>query len=166
MNYYICEKPTECYCLSDCRSIDETVQQTPLKFWSISARVHVQMDQSQSTLSDPAQNECGKMDGTESRWFWLNFRLDMEVLWNLSAWTTTTHQHYELIFDTWWGLRTGSDRCPTFHVLNLIEYVQLWGDTGATSDSDAVPRVEPKLSSTKVRRTLSNFYGTKRFCRT
>ena len=39
-------------------------------------------------------------------------------------------------------------RCRTFHVLNLIERVQLWGDTGATSDSDAVPCVKPKLSST------------------
>ena len=31
-----------------------------------------------------------------------------------------------------------------------------WSDTGATSDSDGAPCVEPKLSSTKVRRTLSN----------
>ena len=31
-----------------------------------------------------------------------------------------------------------------------------WNDTGATSDSDGVPCVEPQLSSTKVRQTLSN----------
>ena len=38
----------------------------------------------------------------------------------------------------------------------LSEYwVRLWSDTGATSDSDGVPCVEPKLSSTKVRQTLS-----------
>ena len=46
-------------------------------------------------------------------------------------------------------------RC-TFHELNLIEYVRLWSDTGATSDSDGAPCLEPKLSSTKVRQTLSN----------
>ena len=39
---------------------------------------------------------------------------------------------------------------------NLTEQVGLWSDTGATSDSDGVPCVEPKLSSTKVRQTLSN----------
>ena len=39
---------------------------------------------------------------------------------------------------------------------NLTEWVQLWSDTAATSDSDGVPFVEPKLSSTKVRQTLSN----------
>ena len=60
MNYYICEKSTECYCLSDWQSMVETVKQTQLKFWPISARVDVQMDQSQSTLSRPAQNERGK----------------------------------------------------------------------------------------------------------
>ena len=52
---------------------------------------------------------------------------------------------------------------------------------GATSDSDGAPRVEPRLSSTKVRQTLSNLHGKKygllrlekpsvnfpkRFCRT
>ena len=31
-----------------------------------------------------------------------------------------------------------------------------WSDTGAISDSDGVPSVEPKLSSTNVRQTLSN----------
>ena len=46
-------------------------------------------------------------------------------------------------------------RRRTFHVPNLTEYVRLWSDTGATSDSDGVPYVEPKLSSTKVRQTLS-----------
>ena len=39
---------------------------------------------------------------------------------------------------------------------NLTEWVQLWSDTAATSDSDGVPCVEPKLSSTKVRQTLSS----------
>ena len=47
-------------------------------------------------------------------------------------------------------------RRRTFHVPNLTEKVRLWSDTGATSDSDGVPCVEPKLSSTKVRQTLSN----------
>ena len=31
-----------------------------------------------------------------------------------------------------------------------------WSDTGVISDSDGVPSVEPKLSSTNVRQTLSN----------
>ena len=47
-------------------------------------------------------------------------------------------------------------RRRTFHVPNLIEQVRLWSDSGATSDSDGAPCVEPKLSSTKVRQTLSN----------
>ena len=47
-------------------------------------------------------------------------------------------------------------RRRTFHVPNLTEQVRLWSDTSATSDSDGVPCVEPKLSSTKVRQTLSN----------
>ena len=47
-------------------------------------------------------------------------------------------------------------RRRTLHVLNLTEQVQLWSDTGATSDSDGIPCVEPKLSLTKVRQTLSN----------
>ena len=47
-------------------------------------------------------------------------------------------------------------RRRTFHVPNLTEQVRLWSDTGATSDSDGVPCVEPKLSSTKIRQTLSN----------
>ena len=34
--------------------------------------------------------------------------------------------------------------------------VRLWSDTGATSDSDCAPCVEPKLSSKKVRQTLLN----------
>ena len=48
---------------------------------------------------------------------------------------------------------------------NLIKQVRLWSDIGATSDSDGAPCVEPKLSSTKVRQTLSNFCRIKRFCR-
>ena len=47
-------------------------------------------------------------------------------------------------------------RRRTFHVPNLTELVRLWSDTGATSDSDGVPCVELKLSSTNVRQTLSN----------
>ena len=47
-------------------------------------------------------------------------------------------------------------RRRTFHVLNLTEEVRLWSDTGATSDSEGVPCVEPKLSSTNVRQTQSN----------
>ena len=47
-------------------------------------------------------------------------------------------------------------RRRTFHVPNLIEEGWLWSDTGGTSDSDGAPCVEPKLSSTKVRQTLSN----------
>ena len=39
-------------------------------------------------------------------------------------------------------------RRRTFHVPNLTEYVRLWSDTGARSDSDDAPCVEPKLSST------------------
>ena len=39
---------------------------------------------------------------------------------------------------------------------NLTEQCRLWSDTGATSDSDGVPCVEPRLSSTKVPQTLSN----------
>ena len=47
-------------------------------------------------------------------------------------------------------------RRRTFHVPNLTEQVRLWSDTGATSDSDGVPCVEPKLRSTKIRQSLSN----------
>ena len=47
-------------------------------------------------------------------------------------------------------------RRRTFHVPNLTEEVRLWSDTGATSDSDGVPCDKRKLSSTKVRQTLSN----------
>ena len=47
-------------------------------------------------------------------------------------------------------------RCCTFHVLDQIEQVQLWSNTGVTSDSDGAPCLEPKLSLTNVRQTLSN----------
>ena len=49
-------------------------------------------------------------------------------------------------------------RRRTFHVLNLnlTELVRLWSDTGATSDSEGALCVELKLSSSKVRQTLSN----------
>ena len=73
-------------------------------------------------------------------------------------------------------------RRRTFHELNSLGPVQTpyfscaepnsckfdcsWSDTGATSYSDGAPCVEPKLSSTKVRQTLSNFCRTKRFWHT
>ena len=49
-------------------------------------------------------------------------------------------------------------RRRTFQVLNLnlTELVRLWSDTGATSDSEGALCVELKLSSSKVRQTLSN----------
>ena len=64
-------------------------------------------------------------------------------------WLNSCHYSYDWLlekqvtFQAWF-------RCCTFHVPDLIEQVQLWSDTGATSDSDVSPCVEPKLSLTKV----------------
>ena len=55
------------------------------------------------------------------------------------------------------GITKAGFRRGIFHVPNLIEEVRLWSDAGASSDSDGAPCVEPKLTSTKVRQTLSNF---------
>ena len=51
-------------------------------------------------------------------------------------------------------IRPSSDAVLFRDVPNLIEYVRLWSNNGAKSDSDRAPCVEPKLSSTKVRQTI------------
>ena len=51
-------------------------------------------------------------------------------------------------------------RRRTFHVPILTEKVRLWSDTGATSDSDGSPCVEPRWSSTESDERLPHLTKT------